>query len=301
MDKRVVLGFALATAVACAKADTITVDGKRHEHVIVRESAALYYVQDPATGSVFSASKDKVPAGGYVPSVDSAERARLQAAWKAARPTKHIEAPKPTPAASAEAESDRATPRLSVRGNSARSNYGAEGRSDGKIPYLRLKNVPLGDALDATLRPLNLDYSVEGDIVYISSPDILARESFERVETRTYNVNLDTTLPKIVLSNPFAATAGNFSGGNLGSGGGGGGGFGANQGGGLGGQGGFGGNQGGFRGGNQGVGNQGGGFGNQNVRDVTSISNISELFTNIDDRLVGETPAQIGLGIQTRR
>ena len=277
--------LALCTMVmACAQADSITVDGKKHESVIVRESAALYYVQEPATGAVWSVAKEKVPEGGYMPTTDVAERARLQAAWKAAKPSKYIEAPKPVPAASAEAESDRATPVL-------------KGRSDGKIPYLRLKNVPLGDALDATLRPMNLDYTVENGFLYISSPELLARESFERVETRTYNVNLDNTLPKIVLSNPFAATAGNFGGGNLGgggfsNGGGGSGGFGGNTGGGLGNQGGF--------GGNQGLGNQGGGLGNQNVRDVTTITNISDLFTTIDDRLVGETPAQIGLGIQTR-
>ena len=167
------------------------------------------------------------------------------------------------------------------------------------MPYLRLRDVPLGTALDVALRPLGLDYVDAGGFLFISTPERLARESFERVETRTYTISLDDTLPKIVLRNPAVTSggggsSGGFSGGQGGFGGGGnGGGVGGGQGGGVG-QGGFGGggNGGGFGGG------QGAGFQNQ---DVTAISNISNLFTTIDDRLVGEAPAQIGLGISTSR
>jgi len=282
----------LVFGAACAQADTIVIDGQRHDNVIVRESAAMFYVQDPSTGTVSSVAKDKVRTGDFVRTVDAAERTQLEAAWKAARakvqPTKRlIEAPTASaPAASAERESDRATPQIS-------------GRSLGRVPYLRLRDVPLGTALDATLRPLGLDYVDAGGFLFIGTPETLARESFERVETRTYTVALDDTMPKIVLRNPAVTASGGIanggaSGGNFGRQGGFGGG-GRNPG--LG-QGGFGGGQrggrpqGGFGGGQQ------GGIQNQ---DVTAISNISDLFTTIDDRLVGETPAQIGLGISTSR
>ncbi len=42
-----------------------------------------------------------------------------------------------------------------------------------------------------------------------------------------------------------------------------------------------------------GMGMMGGGMGMVGARDVTAIGNISDLFFNIDDRLVGETPAEI--------
>jgi hypothetical protein len=201
-----------------------------------------------------------------------------------------IEAPK-TVAASAEAESDAEVPRLRLRGDGAKDAF--EARSDGRVAYVNLKDVPLSTALDAILRPLNLDYSTQDGFLFISTPERLAHESFEPMVTRTYNDVVEDTLPKIVLRNPFAATAGGFGGGaNGGAGfGNGGGGVGGNGGGfnngGAGG--GFGGGQ-GFGGGNGG-GNQGGGY-----RDVTAISNISDLFSTIDDRLVGESPAQIGVG-----
>lgn len=278
---------------ASAGADSITFDGKRHDNVIVRESASLYYVQDTANGTIMNVAKSDVTPGAVERTTDPVERERLNQAWKTAQAKFNpqpspIEAPKSPPAASAEAESDAALPRLAVRGAAS-----AEKRSDGRVPYLRLKNVPLRDALDATLRPLNLDYTTEGGFIYISTPERIAHESFERVETRTYNLNLNETLPKIVLSNRVGAVSGGYGGGNLGSVGGTGfGGGNSGAGGQFGGRGGFGagGGAGGF---NQGGGGRGG-VGGRTVQDVTAISNISDLFSTIDDRLVGETPAQIG-------
>lgn len=231
-------------------------------------------------------------------------------------------------------------------------------KSDGRIPYVNLKNVPLREALLAMLRPLNLDYAVQPGFLWITKPEIIERESFEKVEIRYYelrNAGSDT-LFKIVLRNPFGGSGGvggiggggrggfgggggGFGGGGFGGGGGGfgggGGGFGGGFGGGGssfgggGGRGGFGGGSsgGGFGGGGSSFGGGGGGFGgfgggfgggqggfggggrggggfgggNQGVRDVTSLSNISDLFTNINDALVGETPASqfvVGLNNQ---
>jgi len=206
-------------------------------------------------------------------------------------------------------------------------------KSSGRIPYINMKNVPLRVALSAMLRPLNLDFVVQPDFLWITKPEIIERESFERVETRYYELRNagSETLFKIVLRNPFGGNrnggqqgGGGFGGGNRGGqqggfGGGSSGGFGGGSSGGFGGgssggssggfgggsSGGFGGGQssGGFGGGQggglSGGGNRGGqqgGFGggqggNQNNSDVTSLSNISDLFTSINDAIVGETPA----------
>lgn len=283
------LGAGLTLAVL-AGADSITFGGATHRDVLVRESATMYYVQFPESGEVRSVAKSA--ASGVEISADAKAREAWSARWKAAQKpaAKLIEAPKSV-AASAEAESDVETPRLRLRGNGVTNAEDA--RSDGRVAYVNLKDVPLSTALDAVLRPLNLDYSTQDGFLFISTPERLAHESFEPMVTRTYNDVVEDTLPKIVLRNPFAATAGNFRGGaNGGAGlGNGGGGFGGNGGGfnngGAGG--GFGGNQ-GF-GAGSGFGNQGGGY-----RDVTAITNISDLFSTIDDRMVGESPVQIGVG-----
>ena len=237
--------------------------------------------------------------------------------------------------------------------NSLDEFYGP--KSDGMIPYINLKDTPLGEALKAVLRPLGLSYSIEPGFLFVSKPQIIQRESFEDMDTRYYELRNAgaETLFKIVLRNQFAVSplgggggqgggqgggfggggqgggrgGGGFGGGNSGGGGGfgggnsGGGGFGGGGSGGFGGGssggfggsggGGFGGGQGGGGfggggnqggggfggGGNQGGGgfggggNQGGGQGGQSGSDVTATSNVSELFSNINDSLVGEIPA----------
>ena len=294
---RMQLSLLLALLAAGVRADTITVDGHRRDSVLVRESAAMYYIQDPATGAVDSVAKDR--AASFSPSADNAERQRLRETWQAARDKAHP-TPKPieahassAPAASAERESDAPAPGLALKG--VADGADAQGkRSDGRVPLLRLKGVPLETALDATLRPLNLDYQVENGFLYISTPDRLLHESFEPLETRTYNDVVEDTLPKIVLRVPAGLSGGGGAGGLGGQGG-----FGG-QGNAGGGGVGFGGNSGAgsnsFGGGGQGF---GGGAGRGISRDVTAISNISDLFTNIDDQIVGESPAKIGVGYQT--
>ena len=66
--------------------------------------------------------------------------------------------------------------------------------TDGRIAYINLKNVKLGQALSALLRPLELTYSVQRSFIWISSPDNIAHESFEELETREYAM-VEGTLP----------------------------------------------------------------------------------------------------------
>jgi len=226
-------------------------------------------------------------------------------------------------------------------------------KSDGRIPYINLKDVSLRAALQAVLRPLNLDFVIQPGFVWITKPEIILRESFEKIETRYYELRNagSETLFKVVLRNPLGGTGGGGGGGFGGGGGRGGGGFGGGGGGfgggggnsggfggggssfggggggfgggggggssfggggssfggggggfGGGNSGGFGGGQGGFGGGQGGRGGGGfGGGGNNNTRDVTSLSNISDLFTTINDAIVGEIPAtQFIVGLNNR-
>lgn len=308
----VTLGLLLAAAGPIA-ADEITIDGVRHSNVYVRETPSMYYVQTPTDGKVITVMRDAVDPGSVRIETDEAVRTAILEQWKANNPRHQekqaLEARKEdimAQAASSEAAGGQITS-LQGRGQGVGAEIRAM-RSNGYVPYINLKDVPLMSALDAILRPMGLDYRIQGDIVYVSSPEILNREAFEPMETRQYTYHGNDTMHKIVLRNPFSVT-GNTQGQSFGGGGGGGGlaggfgavggsGFGGRGGGGgvAGGQGGFGGGQGGGfggQGGGGGFGGQGGGGGGS---DVTATSNISELFSNIDDRLVGESPALIGGG-----
>ena len=198
-------------------------------------------------------------------------------------------------------------------------NTTGEEVTDGYVPYIKLEDVPLSDALKALLRPLNLSYSVQPGFLWISTAEKIRTESFEELETRIYELRNAgaETLFKIVVRNPGGQGGQNFGiggqgGGGFGGGGGGfggqGGGFGGQGGGGFGGQGGGGFGGGGFGGGGGGFGGQGGGgFGGQGGGGFggggggfgggggRQFSNISDLFGSISDEQVGETPAVIGL------
>ncbi|NLF59208.1 MAG: tetratricopeptide repeat protein, partial [Candidatus Hydrogenedens sp.] len=88
------------------------------------------------------------------------------------------------------------------------TTYGT--KSSGVVPYINLKNVSLREALQALLRPLGLDYSVQPGFIWISKPDIIRRESFEKIETRYYELRNagSETLFKLVLRNRFGGVAG---------------------------------------------------------------------------------------------
>ena len=49
---------------------------------------------------------------------------------------------------------------------------------------INVNNIPLGDALIALLKPMGLDYRVLPEFIWVSTPDVLRRESFEPVEAR---------------------------------------------------------------------------------------------------------------------
>jgi hypothetical protein len=300
-------------------ADDIEIDGKAYRDVYIRTTAASYFVQTPENGEIILVSRDSVDENAVQISPDPQRRAALLDQWKRNNPRQQklaqvrervaaIEAR----AASSESESGNGATTLSGRGDGSNriAREQARMRSNGYIPYINLKDVPLSSALDGILRPMGLDYKVYGDIVYISSPELLRRESMEPMRTRHYQVNTNDTLYKIVLGNPSSGRGGgqasgaSFGGSGFGGGGqggfgrsGGGGGGGGGQQGGFGG-GGFGGAQGGRGGAAGGGGGRGGGFGGGGGgnTDVTSVSNVSQLFSTIDDTTVGEAPATIGSG-----
>ena len=297
-----------------AVADTIVIDGKEYTGVYLRESASRYYVQVPKTGAVLSVCKEEVSPNQVRVSEDAVYRAELLAQWqsvKSAQPPsqpprlpEHLRTPSDQSRAATQGvstETEQSVPRLAMRGSASADRAANAPATSGMVSYVRLKNVPLGQALDGILRPQGLDYEVRNNYVYISTPERLRTEPFDRVETRFYPLSGNDTLPKIVLrqgamyggQGGFGGyTAGGYGGGmggyggGMGGYGGGMGGYGGGMGGYGGGMGGYGGGMGGFGGG--GMGGFGGGMGG--IRDVTVISNISDMFDTIDDRLVGEEP-----------
>ena len=287
---------------ASSPADEIIVNGTHYKDVYIRSTEQMYYIQTPNDGKVLSALHKDVAPGSVTVLEDEVAREAILARWKSNNPaqireTKVREAM--AEAASSEAQAASAPTNLQLKGDAATFER-ATMRSNGYVPYIKLTDVPLGSALDAILRPLGLDYQIYGDYVYVSSPALLQREAQGNVVTRHYTYYGNDTMHKVVLRNPFGGVGNAQSSGF-------GGGTGGRQvsGAGFGGQGNFGGGQGSF--GGQGGGGQGGGFGGGQQggfgggqggggSDVTATSNISQLFTNIDDRLVGEAPATIGDG-----
>jgi hypothetical protein len=295
-----------------AYGDSITVGGVEYDHVLVKESPSMYYVQIPAEGRIMTAPKSKVDPATVVMS-DAETRAELESAWKASRNPDGMAATQAPPIQSAPQPSTDAAivaggagaprPVIEIRDPNPRTrNVAASNEyvTNGVVPHVKLDNVPLKDALNGMLRPMGLDYQVQDNMIYISTPERLRTTSSEDLQTRYYDLRSAgaETLPKIVMRNPGGYNAqlgggGSFGGGgNFGGGGGNFGGGGRNFGGGGGNFGGGGGNFGGG-GGNFGGGGFGGGVG------VGTFSNISDLFYTIDDRMVGESPAIIGMGGQT--
>lgn len=75
-------------------ADTITLDGQRHENVYVTKTGSMYYVKFPKTGEVESIGKDRVPPDGVAISKDEAYREKLLAEYKKNRKRREASAPK---------------------------------------------------------------------------------------------------------------------------------------------------------------------------------------------------------------
>lgn len=313
-------------------ADTITVDGVRYEHVIVRESGTRYYIQLPQEGRAFSVSKARVAAEDVVLSANPSARDALVEEWNARNTELR----------------GGAAVRAGFDVNAKVEAPGGYGHSDeharyGGVDSVQPSKVPLRDALKGVLRPEDLEYRVENEFLWVSSPERLRSESFEPFETRYYELRGSgaSTLPKVVVRNPAGITGRHrygigrmrerasmgglsdpslyggygatgysggygagygaaYGGGGYGAayGGGGYGGYGAGYGGG--GYGGYGAQAAGFGGAGGLAGGFGGGFGGGRGGfggGGPLFSNISDLFFNIDDRLVGETPAIIGLQV----
>lgn len=294
----VVMLLILAPIVPCG-ADTITIDGVRHDHVLLRQSDALYYVQLPGTGTVLTVAKSKVAPDTVAFTTDAAERQALLDTWKennakrrgftvaASSPATASPAPAPAANAGPETKPGTAPPRV-LRLSGDASNQMNNGVSNGRLPYIKLNDVRMGDALKAILRGMGLDYRVQDDIIYISTPERLRTEAWETLETRVYQLNNAVdALPKVVLRNTLGTSAYNASGGGYGMQSGG---YGGSYGAGMTGGTGYG-NAAGGMGGYGGMSGYGGrAYGNA---DVTAITNISDLFSHIDDRIVGETPARL--------
>ena len=314
--KRMAMAFIglMVLSVLPATADTITFAGTTYEDVYVRETDALYYVQFPETGEVRTVLRSNVNPDSVRLSGES-ERKALLRTWREAAATAR-EARYGAAAASeprsrfdrgdaAPAADRTASPGPPVRQITNRTSddavvqqvsppVAAGRRSDGMVSRVKLRDVELGDALDAMLRPMGLDYQVRDEYVFISTPERLRGEASAPLQTRFYPLRngASGTLPKIVLRNPAQVYGGGGYGGMRG------GGYGGMRGGGYGGmRGGYGGYGGGGYGGMRGGGYGGmrGGYGGmRGGQDVTAISNISDLFSTIDDRQVGEPPAIIG-------
>ena len=69
-------------------------------------------------------------------------------------------------------------------------------KSDGMIENISLSNLPISQLLTAMLRPLGLAYSVEENFVFVSKPIILARETFQPLETRHQPLGLRRSAPR---------------------------------------------------------------------------------------------------------
>ena len=66
--------------------------------------------------------------------------------------------------------------------------------TDGIVPSANVANVSVAQALSAVLEPLGLAYSVQPDFVWVSSPVRVKTESFEELETRYYELQVERPL-----------------------------------------------------------------------------------------------------------
>jgi type II secretory pathway component HofQ len=69
---------------------------------------------------------------------------------------------------------------------------------------VRLKNVPLKQALAVMLRSVGLEFAVYDHFIYVSTPDRVRRESLEKLKTRFYSLKSSGTrsLPKVLVTDP---------------------------------------------------------------------------------------------------
>jgi len=80
-----VLALATGFFAPLAQPDSIVVDGKRYENVYIGVGATMYYIQDPADGSMKTVPKSKVDEADIQISTDRDARRRLRDQWKLRR------------------------------------------------------------------------------------------------------------------------------------------------------------------------------------------------------------------------
>lgn len=206
-------------------ADFIVIDGERLEDVFIRETERHYYVQLPDEGRVRVVDKEDGDVEDVWISPDEAHRRVLHVKWEEANATLRGRDEREETFDRESAISNRRRPHVPlVHHNTPNTPLRSEDSTYSAIrgivldpiaqhvaadlrTTIRLRDVPLRDALNAILRPLGLDYRVEGHIVFVSTVHRLRHGSFmENLETRIYELEgapASETLFKIVLQNPF--------------------------------------------------------------------------------------------------
>ena len=219
----VALLLSLAGFGPAVRADAIRIDGIWHENVLVVTGERMHYVLVPDDGSILNVRPETLEESDLRLIPESPERDALRSTWKAARKQMDLEPPPPRDAeststarttdvarplplqhADGQDETTRKSPPEPAAPDTPAVVVDPSGRTAGMVRHIRLKNVPLGEALKVILRPLGLDYVNMGSYIFISTPERLRREPRAPVETRTYPLDSGKggSLPKIVVRNP---------------------------------------------------------------------------------------------------
>jgi beta-lactamase regulating signal transducer with metallopeptidase domain len=69
--------------------------------------------------------------------------------------------------------------------------------TDGMVPYIKIKDVPMREALTALLRPLNLTFVANRDVIWISSPEEITQDSIHPKPAPRFN---DEQIMKVLAS-----------------------------------------------------------------------------------------------------
>jgi len=206
--KRVAIILIALLALPMAWADSIVIDGERLEGVYIHQTERMVLVHFPRDGSVQAFTRDELGNDAIELAEDDAVRDALRDQWRLARDARRAAEDAadgvrrfPIPHAQLVRTQQIVWAQLEAPQSTGRET--ALPVSDGIVPRVDLRDIPLGTALKAMLRPMGLDFEVREGMVYISDPETIRTESWESLETRVYDIkNFDATLPKIVVMNP---------------------------------------------------------------------------------------------------
>lgn len=258
---------------AMSMADSITIGGETFDNVLVRQSDSLYYIQKPQDGSVLSVPKSNVRE--VFLSQNPAERELLLNEWKKMNAVLTGVSGE-LPAGVADMQG------AAMRGMTLPDMPGA-GAADATAAMRKRA----GDAMKAAAKKQEMEMATEYESVQLARPAGGRQPSAADIQKRMQEMTGGGgESPASAYLRSQASDRTSYSRGAAGATGVNGAMSGMGAMGGYGNAGGYGGmgamgNMGGIGGGGFGIGGQ-------------SFSNISDLFSTIDDRLVGETPAFIG-------